>query len=443
MQRRSIALMVLALAGGCSTPPATTTDVDAGGGGTDTGTPPPVDAAMSTPDTGVDPSGDVTYYEDTRPIFARHCVSCHVAGGIGPFPLDTYAAAMPMADRVAQATTDRIMPPFLADNSGDCQSFITDDWLSDAEIAVFANWAAQGAPEGDPTTPAPEVVPAEHLTGPDVHTIDMGVDYAPDMALTDDYRCFIVDAPAGGFVTGYEVHPGNSRIVHHVIAYAPQDAASVTEAQRLDDMEPGPGYTCFGSSRTDAMPIVLWAPGGGATMFPRNTGLEINGTRPIIIQVHYNLLAAEPTDTDRTTIDLRIADSAVPAFFLPIADYSFNAAPHMSSVSTTATQGLDFITSTGLSQVTIYGSFPHMHTLGTNLGVDVVRGDGAEECLIDVPRWDFNWQLPYWYETPVRVRATDSIRITCTWDTSSRDTSVSWGEGTQDEMCLNFVYVSI
>ena len=32
-----------------------------------------------------------------------------------------------------------------------------------------------------------------------------------------------MDAPRDGFVTDYEVHPGNSQIVHHVIAYAPQD----------------------------------------------------------------------------------------------------------------------------------------------------------------------------------------------------------------------------
>ncbi len=442
MQRRSIAAFVLGLAAGCSPAATSPPGDDAGQEAIDasTGTP---DVGVTAPDTGVDPTGEVTYYEDARPIFARHCVGCHVDGGIAPFPLDTYEAAMPMSNRVATATTDRIMPPFLADNSGSCQSVITDHWLSDAEIAVLANWDAQGALEGDPTTPAPDVVTITHLTGSDVHSIDTGADYEPNRDLSDDYRCFVVDAPVGGYVTGYEVHAGNSRIVHHVIVYAPTDNASVTQAHGFDDAEAGPGYTCFGSSRTNAMPIALWAPGGGATTFPRGTGLQIDGTRPLIIQVHYNTLAAVAGDTDRTTVDLRIAPSAVPAYFIPIADYSFNAAPHLESVSSSSTQDLGFIASTGLSQVTIYGSFPHMHTLGTNLGVEVVRGDGTEECLINLPRWDFNWQLPYWYQTPVHVRSTDSIRITCTWDTSSRDTSVSWGDSTQDEMCLNFVYVSI
>ena len=432
MQRSLLVLSVLVSVSGCSSPAAD--PGDAGASTTDTNTP-RADAGLH--------GGQVTYYEHARPVFARHCLGCHVEGGIGPFPLDTYADASRVAERVAEATRNRIMPPFLADNSGTCHTFITDHWLTDAEIAVFTDWAAQGALEGDPTTPAPPIVPADHLTGAGVQTIDMGIDYAPNRALSDDYRCFIVDAPTAGYITGYEVHPGNPRIVHHVIAYAPQGASDVSTAQRLDAAEAGPGYTCFGSSRTNAMPVVLWAPGGGATHFPRGTGLQLDGTRPIILQVHYNLLAATAGDTDRTTLDLQVAPSAIPAFFVPIADLGLSAPPHMTSVSSSFTQDLGFISSLPVSTVSIYGSFPHMHTLGSTLGVQVVHGDGTEECLLDLPRWDFNWQLPYWYQTPVRVRATDSLRITCSWDTSSRDTGVTWGEGTQDEMCLNFVYVSI
>jgi mono/diheme cytochrome c family protein len=436
--RASLALSVLALAACSSAPPAA---VDAGSG----------NDAASTDDTGstVDGGavGDVTYYGQVRPILAQHCVGCHTAGGIGPIALDSYDAARTAAPLVANYTASRRMPPFLADNSGACQQFTTNDWLSDADIATLDTWNRTGRLEGDPSTPAPPARMVQHLSGPTVHTIDLGLDYAPNSAVTDDYRCFLVNAPADGYVTGYEVHPGNARIVHHVIVYAPIDAAASTEAQNLDAAEAGPGYTCFGGSGTNAMPVVLWAPGGGATTFPRGTGLQIDGTRPLIVQVHYNLRSFTAGDTDRTSVDMQIEASATPAYLLPLIDDTFSIPPRMASYSHTHQEALapifDYLSGTGISVLHVYGQFPHMHTMGRDLQVDLHRADGSSECQIHVPRWDFNWQLPYWYTHPVLLRATDSLSVTCNWDSSSRDTTTTWGEGTQDEMCLSFFYLSI
>lgn len=407
--------------------------------------PPDGDAARladaGTPSDGA--TGDVTYYGQVRPILAGHCLHCHSPGGIGPVPFDTYENARDAAALIADYTAQRRMPPYLADNSGACQSYTTQDWLSDADIATLDTWNRTGRLEGDPATPAPTPRVQAHLTGAGVSHFDIGVDYAPNAARTDDYRCFVVNAPAGGYVTGFEVHPGNARIVHHVIAYAPADAAAATGAQALDTGEAGAGYTCFGGPGVDAQPVVLWAPGGGATTFPRGTGLQIDGTRPLVVQVHYNLRAMMPGDTDRTAIDLQIAASAIPAYFVPLIHDTFVAPPHMAQYASTFTQPLTGLESSGLSQVHVYGALPHMHTLGRDLQVDITHGDGTSECAIHVPRWDFNWQLAYWYAHPLTVRPSDTLAITCTWDTSSRDTTTTWGEGTQDEMCLTYFYVSL
>jgi hypothetical protein len=67
----------------------------------------------------------------------------------------------------------------------------------------------------------------------------------------------------------------------------------------------------------------------------------------------------------------------------------------------------------------------------------------GEQCMLNVPAWDFDWQLAYWYERPITFSPSDSVRITCTYDTTSRTEVVTWGEGTQDEMCLTFVYATL
>lgn len=414
--------------------------IDGGGGEVDGGGA-PVDSGTSGGDEDAGPLPDVvTYYEHVRPILAEHCVGCHVDGGVAPFALDTYEAADLMATRIAEVTRARIMPPWLADNSGDCHTWQDARWLTEREIATLEAWDAMDEPMGDPATPAPTVPPLPELTG-SVTTIQTA-DYTPNASANDDYRCFVVDGPtADTFLTGYEVHPGNDAIVHHVIVYAPTDAGAANNARTLDANEAGDGYTCFGASRVNAYPVVLWAPGGGATLFPEGTGVPLTGGLPLIIQVHYNVLGGD--GGDQTTVELQTANSATRARIVPLGDYDMAVEGGRESVSTSHTEDLADLTRGFTIPLTVYGMFPHMHTLGRELRVDHIAAGGAEQCLVDVPRWDFNWQLAYFYETPVEISSADSLRITCSYDTRGRSGTVTWGEGTEDEMCLNFFYVVI
>jgi len=90
----------------------------------------------------------------------------------------------------------------------------------------------------------------------------------------------------------------------------------------------------------------------------------------------------------------------------------------------------------------VWGVFPHMHTLGKTMRVELDHASRTE-CLIDVPRWDFNWQQGYFYDhAPLVAGGGDTVRINCNYDTTTRGTPTMWGEGTMDEMCLAFIYVS-
>lgn len=393
---------------------------------------------------GVDagPGSQVTYYGDVRPILVENCVMCHVAGGIGPFPLTSYELAVEVADRMKDATAARIMPPFLADNSGSCNTWSNYRGLTDEEIATIGAWVDMGTPEGDPTTPEP--TPAALPTLPSVGaTLEMPAEFTTNDAFEDEYRCFVVDAglTENQFLTGYDVHPGNTQRVHHLIVYAPTNDTEASRAMDLDlaEGDATDGYTCYGGARVQAQPIVLWAPGAGATTFPRGTGIEMTAGRPLIMQIHYNnQVEGTVPNTDRTTVDLSLTDSANPAYLPLIGDFSLSLPPRTQEVTESATTNLDFLP----VSVRIWGVFPHMHTLGRTIGIDIDRG-GTEECLIDVPRWDFHWQMAYWLDDPVSVGPDDSGTITCTFDTRSRDTMTTFGEGTEDEMCLAFVYVTL
>jgi hypothetical protein len=77
-----------------------------------------------------------------------------------------------------------------------------------------------------------------------------------------------------------------------------------------------------------------------------------------------------------------------------------------------------------------------MHTLGRRIRVET-----GGTCLVDVPEWDFNWQQQYQFVEPFTFAAGAPVTLTCTWSNPT-DRSVRWGEGTSDEMCINFFYIT-
>lgn len=393
------------------------------------------------PDSGVE--REVTYYGDVRPILVANCTMCHTEGGIAPFALTSYALARDVAARMTEVTAARIMPPFLADGSGACNTWSNYRGLTDEEIATIGAWYEQDTPEGDPSTPEPTPVALSRLPSVDLE-LEMAAEFTTDPSLDDEYRCFVLDSTLATdrYLVGYDVMPGNPSRVHHVIVYDPTSDADAASARDRDaaDGDTNDGYECFGAAGVSATPVVLWAPGAGATMFPRGTGIQLTAGRPLIMQVHYNNQVEDSVSrTDRTRVALALADSASPAYMPMIGDFDLNLPPHMSEVVESQQTSLSSLP----VNVRIWGIFPHMHTLGHTIGVDINRGTGANQCLVDVPRWDFHWQMMYWLDAPIRVASDDAATITCTYDTTDRDTTTTFGEGTEDEMCLAFVYVTL
>lgn len=397
------------------------------------------DSADTGPQFPIGPEGP-TYHEHIAPLLARECLSCHRDGGIGPFELGTYEQAAPIASAIAAATSSRQMPPYPVDNSGSCHKFKDARWLEDDEIELIAQWAQNGAPEGDPAN--------DHATPPDLpglgtvtSTLDIGEDYVPDASLSDDYRCFIVDPKNTGdaFLTGFEVRPGNDAIVHHMILYSVPDQAAEDRAYELDAQSPDtPGYRCFGLSRlNNSMMIAAWAPGTPATHYPEDTGVRIVGNRPLIMQMHYNL--ANNADPDRTQIDLKLAEDVKnEAYLVPIPHSDMELQPGQAEEVTSFEMDVPLPV-----PIKLRGVFPHMHTLGTKLNAEVIDGSGNSQCIVDVPRWDFGWQQGYFYTEPMEIEPSTTLRLTCTYDTRSRSEPVYWGEGTMDEMCLLIGYATI
>lgn len=390
-----------------------------------------------------------TYHQDVAPIVARHCLGCHAEGGIGPDPFDTYERLSARGGVAGLAIERRQMPPWMPDPA--CNDLVGARVLTDEEIATFSAWVAGGMPEGDPATATPIDLPPPP-TFEATHEARIAEGYVPSPASPDDYRCFVLDMDFDEdvYLTASTVIPDVVPIVHHVLVYA-ISPSSVPHALALDESTPGPGYTCFGGPLPGlesnlSTQLGAWVPGLQPAIYPAGVGIPIRAGSKVVMQVHYNLLGGDP-EPDRTTFAMRLTttpvERAIETRPIPILDLDIPAGAERSVHSRVYGNWRE-------TPITISALTAHMHLLGTSFQVEVVRAGGAEECSLDIPRWDFGWQQSYTLAEPLVLGPGDGIRLTCTYDNSADNQPVvngvqveprrvQWGEGTLDEMCLLYV----
>jgi hypothetical protein len=362
-----------------------------------------------------------------QPITLRSCVGCHATGGIAPFSLENYAQARPMADAMAADTASGKMPPWMPDQS--CGGPILNERvLTAAEKLTIARWADAGAPAGD----ASEAPPPPDAGLPTLRvdaTLTMAQPYTPRATLTDDYRCFVLDPAlaADKQVTGYDISPGVRAEVHHVIVYVVDRAAALAQ----DALDAEPGWQCFGGAGvTSSGALGAWAPGSGAVIYPAG-GIKLQPSQALAMQIHYNTSAGTRTP-DTSSVKLMYAQQpTLNAYLLPLVANGFAIPPIAVGYSFTKS----FPNTTGIP-VKVWGLLPHMHTLGKRITISA-----QNDCLVDIPKWDFHWQQSYFRATPQLLANGQSLTITCEWD-NPRSTTVRWGEGTADEMCFAYAYAT-
>lgn len=393
-------------------------------------------AGGSKPDSGfastLPDGGTATWYRDVLPVAQVHCMSCHTDGGIGPFALDSYEQAAQWAGPMSGAVHSRRMPPWQpSDTCG--PEFKGSRRLSQESIDVFTAWNAAGAPAGNPADAPTEKPVVNALEWVD-QSLTYSAPYTPRADLTDDYHCFAIDTglTTSKDVTGYEVVPGVAAQVHHVIMYA----VDADAAKKADDAEAGEGWTCFGGPGTDGNSTMLggWAPGSAAVEYPQGTGIKLEAGKVLVVQIHYNTRTTRAPDT--TTIKLQFGRRPVSnAYLIPLADFQFVVPPNAMDF-TPANHPKVIPNSLGFD-VKVWGAFPHMHQQGKS-----IRVEGPQGCLIDIPKWDFHWQQQYFFTRPISVKRDEKVTLKCTWNnTTSR--YLHWGEGTDDEMCLSYLYLTL
>ncbi len=391
-----------------------------------------------------------TYHKDVVPILQKNCQECHRPGQVAPFSLLSYEQVSKRASDIATVSENKSMPPWPASVT-EGGPFRDARVLSEAEIATLAAWSKAGSPEGNPAdAPPPRTWSSAWALGEPDLVLKVPVPYTIAAEGRDELRVFVLPSglTEGKWVAAVDFQPGNPRVVHHVLGAFDIRGA----AKKLDEADPQPGYKAFGGfAIIPSGSLSGWAPGKRPVRYDDGIGRYVPAGADILLQIHYHKSGKVETDASsiglyfcKAPVDKQLRGGMVipptagilrrPKLYIPAGE-----SHHEVTGTMTIAQDSHLLAIT-----------PHMHWLGKDFLLKATKPDGSTATLIRINDWNFNWQGAYDFVTPVSLPKGTKIDMQAHFDNSAKNpsnpnsppTDVSWGEETNDEMCIGFLQMT-
>ena len=366
----------------------------------------------------------ITFHNRISRIVQSRCQSCHRPGEAGPFELLTYKQVKKRRSMIQWVLEDHIMPPwFAAEDSG---PWTNDTSLTEQELSDFLSWIEAGAPEGE-VEQAP--LAREWVEGWTIGEPDLVVTFPEAFPIPADgvvdYQYFYAktNLPEGKWVKAVEIRSSSNEVVHHALVFV-EDPKDADDRRKFKTG----GSTFFASA----------VPGQAGLTYPSGAGKFLPANSWIKFQMHYTPNGTPTTDqtsvgfifSDEPLVEIKTSSALNEDFVIPphAFDYKISADYRFREAGTLLTL------------------FPHTHLRGVGFECELVYPDGRIEPLLELPFYDFNWQLNYRLATPIQIPAGTRLRARATYDNSSDNPAnpdpnraVEFGEQTFDEMMIAYV----
>ena len=380
-----------------------------------------------------------SFYKNVLPVLQSNCQSCHRPGEVAPMSFLSYEATRPWAKAIKNAVLAKKMPPWFADPH--VGKFSNDRSMSQSDIQTLVKWADSGAPAGDKKDAPPAIEFAEgwQIGKPD-KIFEMPNNYEVPASGTVEYTYILL--PTGftedKWVEAAEARPGNRAVVHHVIAYLREPGN-----KWMQGAKPGIPYVPTGPSPSSADEFLAqFAPGEQPAVLKKGQAVLVKAGSDIILQIHYTTNGKAQSDKSRVGLIFAKGPVTERIGVLAIANNTFAIPPGAPDHKVTASR-------TFAMDTKIVDLHPHMHFRGTAFSYRLVYPDGRTEDLLNVPKYDFNWQLVYDLPDGKIIPAGTRLECVAKFDNSVNNkfnpdpaATVRWGDQTWEEMMIGFVRVS-
>jgi peroxiredoxin len=366
------------------------------------------------------PTGEVTYTKHIAGLLHQHCVRCHRPGEVAPFSMANYDEAAAWAETIREVIDDGRMPPWHA--SPKHGKFYNEARLTDEEKSLIHQWVDGGCPQGDASDlpKLAEFTDGWQIPKPDV-VYKMPAPYQVPATGVVEYQFFTVDPgfEEDKWIKAAEARPGNRAVTHHLILFY-QEAGKPFEP--LDAL--------FNS-------IAGFAPGMPPSIYPEGIYRRVPKGSKLVIQAHYTPNGSPQSDLSEVGLVFADPKEVKKEMFVAAAlNFKFMIPPGASDFRLEAADkiGQDSL---------LYALTPHMHLRGKSFLYEALYPDGKREVLLDVPRYDFNWQNTYALAEPKLLPEGTQILCKAAFDNSADNLSnpdptspVHWGDQTWNEMMV-------
>jgi hypothetical protein len=407
-------------------------------------------------------SQPVTFYKDVLPVLQKNCQGCHRPGEAAPMTFMSYEEVRPWAKAIKTAVATKKMPPWYADPH--YGKFSNDRSLAQADIDTLVNWADNGATAGNQKDAPKPIAWVEgwRINQPDL-VISMPAAFNVPASGTIDYQYVII--PTGfkedKYVQVAEARPGDPSVVHHIIAFirepgnpwlkgakvgvafAPREAQREAEERQKHETahaqkEGGGGGVGFGGDM-----LAGYAPGTLPNVMKPGQAKLIPAGSDIVLQIHYTATGKASTDISKVGLIFSTTPPTERVLSLAAATADFAIPAGDSNYEVDAKVKLQ-------DDATLVNLLPHMHFRGKSFEYRVTYPSGESETLLEVPHYDFNWQLTYDLAQPKLLPKGTVISCVAHYDNSANNRfnpdptkEVHFGEQTWEEMMFGFFDVSV
>lgn len=370
-----------------------------------------------------------SYERDIAPIIADNCAKCHREGGIAPFALNSHAMVQGWSPMIREVVMTKRMPPGQIDPA--IGHFINDMVLDAPDQQKLLHWIAAGSPKDGQSDPLAELSWPESkwAFGEPDYIIKVPPQSIPATGVLDYITVVVpIETDKDYWVRGSQYVAGDRTVLHHTLnSLIPPDA----------DRRRGGGF--LGGNNPDAANITAYIPGADPEWMPENTGGLLKQGSSIALQLHY-------TTNGKETVDA----SEIGLWFYPDGEVPEKRMSGQCACIFTPTwteippYDPEFIqeASVTLSKDAYLRAFtPHMHFRGKYMRFYADYPDGTREELINIAKYNYNWQLAYTYEEPRLMPAGTKLTAVGAFDNSTQNRanpdparSVPWGQQSWDEM---------